>query len=93
MWGHPEFDWEWHPAVNTAGGPSMDNVKAIKTILRSFEMVSGLRINFAKSQFGAIGQSEEWCRLAADYLNCGPLQFPLCYLGMPIGINPGRKVV
>ena len=51
----------------------MDNVSAIKAILRSFELVSGLRINFAKSQFGALGQSEEWCTLAADILNCGPL--------------------
>ncbi|KAH1265731.1 putative ribonuclease H protein [Glycine max] len=39
-------------------------------------MVSGLRINFAKSQFGAIGQTEDWCRFVVDYLNCGPLQFP-----------------
>jgi len=75
------------------GEASMDNVKVIKAILRSFEMVSGLRINFAKSQFGAIGQSEEWCRLAADFLNRGPLHFPLCYLGLPIGVNPRRKVV
>ncbi|KAH1202965.1 putative ribonuclease H protein [Glycine max] len=60
--------------------PTLDNVSAIKAILRSFELVSGLRINFAKSQFGAIGQSEEWCTLAADILNCGPLQFPFIYL-------------
>ena len=20
LWGHPEFDWEWHPAMNTGGG-------------------------------------------------------------------------
>ena len=51
------------------GGGSMDNVNAVKAILRSYEMVSGLRINFAKSHFGAIGQSEEWCCAAADYLN------------------------
>ena len=70
------------------GEPTMDNVTALKVILRSFEMVSCLRINFAKSQFGAIGQPEEWCSLAADYLHCGPLQFPLTYLGMPIGVNP-----
>ena len=44
------------------GEPSMDNVTVIKAILKSFEMVSGLRINFAKSQFGAIGQIEDWCR-------------------------------
>ncbi|KAH1247510.1 hypothetical protein GmHk_06G017402 [Glycine max] len=72
---------------------SMDNVKAVKAILRSYEMVSGLRINFSKSHFGAIGQSEEWCCFAADYLNFAMLQFPFCYLGLPIGINPRRKVV
>ena len=36
----------------------MENVRAVKAVLRSFEMTSGLRINFAKSQFGAVGQSE-----------------------------------
>ena len=41
------------------GEASMENVKAVKVILRSFEMVSGLRINFSKSQFGAIGQPED----------------------------------
>jgi len=70
------------------GEASMDNVKAVKAILRSYEMVSGLRINFAKSHFGAIGQSEEWCCFATNYLNCAMLQFPFCYLGLPIGINP-----
>ena len=75
------------------GEASMDNVKAVKAILRSYEMVSGLRINFSKSQFGAIGQSEEWCCIAADFLNCAMLHFPFCYLGLPIGINLRRKVV
>ena len=40
------------------GEASMDNIQVIKAILRSFEIASGLRINFAKSQFRAIGQSE-----------------------------------
>ena len=62
-------------------------------ILRSFEIVSGLRISYAKSQLGAIGQSDQWIRSAADLLNCGPLQLPFCYLGLPIGVNPRRKVV
>ena len=55
------------------GEASMENVRAVKVILRSFEMVSGLRINFAKSQFGAVGQSEDWCLYAAAYLNCALL--------------------
>ena len=37
----------------------MDNVTLIKAMLRSYEMVSGLRINFAKSHFGAIGQTQQ----------------------------------
>ena len=35
------------------GKANMENVKTIKAILRSFELVSGLKINFAKSSFGA----------------------------------------
>ena len=75
------------------GEASMENVKAVKVILRSFEMVSGLRINFSKSQFGAIGQPEDWCISAAAFLNRALLQLPFCYLGIPIGVNPKRKVV
>ena len=75
------------------GEASMENVKAVKAILRSFEMVSGLRINFAKSQFGAVGQSAVWCSSAATYLNCSLLQLPFCYLGIPVGANPRRRVV
>jgi len=39
------------------GEASMDNLKAIKAILRTFELVSGLKINFAKSCFGAFGMN------------------------------------
>ena len=69
------------------GTTSMENVKAIKTILRSFELVSGLKINFSKSNFGAIGTSERW-KEAARYLNCSLLAIPFLYLGIPIGVNP-----
>ena len=75
------------------GEPSMENVSLIKAMLRSYEMVSGLRINFAKSQFGAIGQSQQWSRSAAELLTCGPLQLPFTYLGMPIGANPRRLMM
>ena len=72
------------------GEASMENVKAIKVILRSFELVSGLKINFAKSSFGAIGKSEQWKKVAAKYLNCRLLSIPFIYLGIPIGTNPSR---
>ena len=41
------------------GEATMQNVKTIKSILRSFELVSGLNINFAKNSFGAIGKCEQ----------------------------------
>jgi len=40
------------------GSASMANVRVIKVILRSFELVSGLKINFVKRSFGAIGMSK-----------------------------------
>ena len=47
------------------GEASMENVRTIKVMLRSFELVSGLKINFTKSNFGAIGMSEQWTDSAA----------------------------
>ncbi|XP_006590126.1 uncharacterized protein [Glycine max] len=70
------------------GEATWQNVKIIKSILRSFELVSGLKINFAKSSVGAIGKNEQWQMEAARYLNCGVLSFPFEYLGIPIGDNP-----
>ena len=42
------------------GEADMENVKTIKAVLRSFKLVSGLKINFAKSSFGAFGQTDLW---------------------------------
>ncbi|KAL5137894.1 putative ribonuclease H protein [Glycine soja] len=69
---------------------SMENIKAIKTILRAFELVSGLKINFAKSSFGAIGMSDSWKQNTAIFLNCSLLAIPFVYLGIPIGANPRK---
>ena len=45
------------------GEASMDNVRAIKAMLRAFELVLGLKINFAKSGFGAFGLSDLWKKM------------------------------
>ncbi|KAL5137892.1 putative ribonuclease H protein [Glycine soja] len=67
------------------GSATTDNIRVLKSILRIFEMVSGLKINYAKSQFGCMGKSEAWCREAALFLNCGQLDIPFSYLGIPVG--------
>ena len=58
------------------GEASMDNVKALKATLRAFELISCLKINFAKSYFGAFGVNEQWKLDAAKYLNCSLLTLP-----------------
>ena len=73
------------------GEATMQNVKTIKSILRSFKLVSGLKLNFAKSSFGTIGKPEQWGIEAAKYLNCRILFLPFTYLGLPIRDNPRRS--
>ena len=75
------------------GTTSMENVRAIKVMLRSFELVSGLKINFAKSNFGAIGMFEQWLNSVASYLNSRALSIHFPYLGIPIGANPRRNEI
>ena len=70
------------------GETSMENFKAIKVILRSFELVSRLKINFTKSGFGEIGKSDQWKKIVANYLNYKLLSIPFLYLSIPIGEKP-----
>ncbi|KAH1237797.1 hypothetical protein HKD37_08G022300 [Glycine soja] len=70
------------------GEVAWENVSAVKALLRGFEMASGLKINFTKSQFGIIGGGANWGVEAAHTLNCGQMDHPFLYLGIPIGANP-----
>jgi len=72
--------------------PTYHNVLVIKAMLRSFELVSGLRVNFHKSTVGVAGISELDLRVFSKCLNSRLMGLPFKYLGMPIGGNP-RKCV
>lgn len=62
----------------------------IKRILRCFEMISGLRINFHKSVIASIGVQDDLLAAIANRLNCKCQKLPFKYLGLPLGANPGR---
>ena len=68
----------------------MENVRALKATLRAFELISGLKIIYAKSCFGAFEVSNQWRSDAAKYLNCTLLSIPFTYLGIPIRANLRR---
>ncbi|KAL5191116.1 U-box domain-containing protein 14 [Glycine soja] len=58
------------------GEASWDNVFVMKAMLRGFEMVSGLKINFSKSSVGIFGADTNWVLDAAHFLKCRQMEIP-----------------
>ena len=75
------------------GEASWENVLVLKAMLRGFEMASGLKINYAKSQFGIFRDSVNWAHEAAQLLNCRQMGIPFHYLCIPIGVKSSSHVV
>ncbi|KAK2446576.1 hypothetical protein QL285_017365 [Trifolium repens] len=72
------------------GEASIENLWSLKAILRGFEKVSGLKVNFAKSCVIGVNVSDNFIRLASAFLNCRVGSVPFKYLGLPVGANPRR---
>ena len=66
------------------------NVRAIKSMLWSLELASGLKVNFHKSFLGAIGVEDRVLERYASILNCKLTSIPFTYLGVPIGADPSK---
>jgi hypothetical protein len=73
------------------GEGNLNNLWSIKTVLRSFEIVSGLKVNFFKSKLYGINLDESFLGAAACFLHCGVDSIPFRFLGIPVGANPRRK--
>ncbi|GKU96042.1 hypothetical protein SLEP1_g9323 [Rubroshorea leprosula] len=65
------------------GTAKEENVRAMKGMLRAFELAFGLKLNFNKSHIIGIGVEEEW--LDKMPLCCKIGTLILKYLGIPIG--------
>ncbi|CAJ2628008.1 unnamed protein product [Trifolium pratense] len=74
------------------GKGNWDNLWSIKTVLRSFELVSGLKINFFKSKLYGINLDDNFLNAASAFLHCGVESIPFRFLGIPVGANPRRKI-
>jgi hypothetical protein len=72
------------------GEASINNLWALKAILRGFEMVSGLKVNYWKSSLMGVNVSHDFMTLASTFLNCKTSTIPFKYLGLPVGANPRR---
>lgn len=60
------------------------NAIDIKLLLYLFEIMSGLKINFLKSEMFSVCADDDTMKLYADMFNCQIGSFPIKYLGMPV---------
>jgi mannosylglycoprotein endo-beta-mannosidase len=63
------------------GTKSWANVRALRAILKLFELMSGLKVNFNKSMLVGINIPDSSCRVG---------RVPFLYLSLPIGGDPRR---
>ncbi|XP_058784527.1 uncharacterized protein LOC131659337 [Vicia villosa] len=75
------------------GEVSCDKIWNMKVILRGFELVSGLRINFSKSNIIGVNVGEWYMNAALTFLSCNKGVAPFRFLGIMVGDNPRRKKV
>ena len=72
------------------GEKSWANIHAMRAILFLFEALSGLKVNYSKSQLVGVNVPASWLSEAAMVLNCKIRTIPFVYLGLPIGGNARR---
>lgn len=72
------------------GEATLYNIFVVKSILRCFELISGLKVNFFKSRIAGVCVEPSWLRSAASILHCQEMKIPFTYLGIPLGGNPRR---
>ncbi|KAL8458477.1 hypothetical protein ACS0TY_036118 [Phlomoides rotata] len=67
------------------GSGDMVSICTTKAILRWIEILSGLVVNFHKSNLFSFNKSDSWAREAEACCNCTKGSMPLVYLGIPVG--------
>jgi len=72
------------------GNNSWTNVRAMRAVLYLFEAMSGLKVNFQKSELVGVNLSRSWLLKAATVLNCRVSSLPIMYLGLPVGGDSRR---
>jgi hypothetical protein len=64
---------------------SSSKIRSLRSLLLLFEVVSGLKVNLAKSSIIPVGNVANVGRLA-DFLECEVAYLPVMYLGLPWGL-------
>lgn len=67
---------------------SMQNILTLKSILHYFELASGLRVNFYKSNIAGLAVEKRMLQLFVHTLSCNMMKSPFTYIGLPEDANP-----
>ena len=67
---------------------SLEHLQNLKIILLVFGQVSGLKINLEKNTISGINTRQELLSSLASVFDCRVSEWPLSYLGLPLGGNP-----
>jgi len=59
-------------------------------VLYPFEVMSGLKVNFHKSELVGVNVSRSWLLEVAAILNCKVATLPILYLGLPVSGDSRR---
>jgi hypothetical protein len=70
---------------------SEENILNLKVILYCFESMSGMKINYHKSEIYVLEGDQQRREVIARQLNCKLGKFPMIYLGVPIHTRKPRK--
>jgi hypothetical protein len=65
---------------------SPENLQNVRLILTCYEAMSGMKINFEKSEIFTVGLDDEEQHRAMSALNCKLGTFPMKYLGLPVSV-------
>lgn len=63
---------------------NQDKAKNLKTVLTCFEKVSGMKINYSKSELIPMGMSQEALVEYLEIFGCVEGKFPIKHLGIPL---------
>ena len=72
------------------GEKSWANVRAMRAVLHLFAAMSGLNVNFNKSELVGVHVSQSWLLEASSVLRCRVGALLILYLGLPVGGDPRR---
>lgn len=63
----------------------------MKAILRAFDLVSRLRVNYFKSNLFGLNVQDNFLNVASNFLSCCIGSLPFKFLGIPVAANPRRR--